>query len=63
MQQEKKDSVSVRCTLCGKKEDIDPVHKDYNKIRHNPKTVYICNHCNNKLRFDADESQKPKKPM
>lgn len=63
MEQEKKDTVVTRCALCGKKEEVEPVHKDYDKIRLNPKTVYICNYCSNKLRFDADEANKPKKPM
>ncbi|NPV89385.1 MAG: DUF2197 domain-containing protein [Firmicutes bacterium] len=53
----------TRCAFCGKKSEVDPVHKDYDKIRLNPKTIYICDYCNNKLRFDADESNKPRKPM
>jgi len=57
------DAVTARCAFCGKKEEVTPVHKDYNKLRLNPKTVYICTLCERKLRFDAEEFNKPKKPM
>ncbi|MGI6648574.1 MAG: DUF2197 domain-containing protein [Bacillota bacterium] len=61
--QEQEKFVQTRCAFCGRKEDIPAGHKDYEKIRLNVKVVYICNHCNNKARYDADESLKPKKPM
>lgn len=62
IQQEDK-FVQIRCSFCGRKEDVPAGHKDYEKIRLNQKIVYICHHCNNKARFDADESLKPKKPV
>lgn len=55
--------ITVRCAFCGKKESVAEDHKDYPKLLANPKTVYICDWCNNKVRYDAEENQKPKKPM
>jgi RNase P subunit RPR2 len=61
--QEEGKYVQTRCAFCGRKEDVPAGHKDYEKIRLHQKIVYICTHCNNKVRHDADESLKPKKPV
>jgi len=55
--------ITVRCSFCGRKEELAEDHKDYPKLQVNPKTIYICNICSNRARYDASETQKPKKPM
>ncbi|MCR4962496.1 MAG: DUF2197 domain-containing protein [Firmicutes bacterium] len=37
--------MKVRCAICGKEEEINKVHKDYNKLMENPQAVYICQAC------------------
>jgi len=55
--------LEVRCSLCGKKESITEVHKDFERITKNPKSVYFCQMCLSKLQYDALEYNKPKKPI
>ncbi len=55
--------MEVKCSLCGKKEVITEVHKDYERLSKNPKTVYFCQMCLARLQYDALEYNKPKKPI
>lgn len=61
--QEEKKVVQIRCAFCGQKVAIPAGHKDYEKIRLNQKIIYVCDMCNNRARYEADENLKPKKPM
>jgi uncharacterized protein YlaI len=54
--------MDVKCSLCGKTDEITKIHKDYIKIAR-MNTTYICEMCQNKVRFGAMEKNKPKKPM
>ncbi len=55
--------MDVRCSLCGRKEAISDVHKDYAKITKNPKAIYICDFCLYRVQNEANEYNKPKKPI
>jgi uncharacterized protein YlaI len=55
--------LEVRCSLCGRKEAISDVHKDYEKITKNPKSLYFCDLCLSKVQYEAGEYNKPKKPI
>ncbi|HHX94740.1 MAG TPA: DUF2197 domain-containing protein [Clostridia bacterium] len=54
--------MEVRCSLCGKIDEITKIHKDYMKIARS-NTTYVCEMCQNKVRFNAMDKNKPKKPM
>ncbi len=55
--------MEVHCSLCGRREAISDVHKDYEKITKNPKTIYICDLCLSKVQYEASEYNKPRKPI
>ncbi len=55
--------VVTRCALCGKKYEIGEDNPDYPKLIAKPSTTYICDMCKNKVRFESEDQQKPKKPM
>ncbi len=55
--------MEVRCSICGKKEELTKIHKDFQKLRKNPHAPYICNYCSNKVQYQAKEEQKPKRPL
>jgi len=55
--------LEVRCAICSKKEEITKIHKDFQRIRQEPKLVYICSQCSKKVKYQAREEQKPKKPL
>ena len=55
--------LEVKCALCGKKEIITEVHKDFERLTKKPKTIYFCEQCNAKLQYEAVEYNKPKKPI
>ena len=54
--------MEVRCSLCGKKNEINKMHKDYEKIARQ-KSTYVCEICENKLRYNAWERNNPPKPI
>lgn len=54
--------MEVKCSLCGKVEAINKVHKDYTKIARG-KSTYVCEKCENKVRYNAMDKNKPHKPM
>ena len=47
------DIMEVKCSICGKIEEINKVHKDYKKMLDKPSSVYICELCNMKLTVQA----------
>lgn len=55
--------MEVRCALCGKKEVLTDVHKDFERIEKNPQLTYFCDLCLSKLQYEAVEYNKPKKPI
>jgi len=54
--------LEVRCSLCGKIDVITKIHKDYFKIAREGGT-YVCEMCEKRVRYNALEYNKPKKPM
>lgn len=56
--------VEVRCALCGKKSELHAEDKDYKKVMESPKKItYICDMCNNRVRYESEDNIKPKKPI
>ncbi len=55
--------MQARCSICGEKYEITKIHKDYQKIVSNPDGNFICWNCEKRLRNQAKETQKPKKPI
>lgn len=55
--------MEVKCSICGKKEEITKIHKDYQKLAANPELHYVCWNCENRMRFQAQKMQKPRKLM
>lgn len=45
--------MEVRCKICGKKEEISKIHKDYAKIASKSSEVYICEACSRRLSLEA----------
>jgi len=56
-------TVEVRCSLCGRREEITKIHKDYQKLAANPQAPYICSRCSWKVQYEAVEEQKVPKPI
>lgn len=55
--------MEVRCTVCGKTYEITKLHKDYLRLAQNPQSPFICNNCVNVVRYQSQESSRPKKPI
>lgn len=56
--------IEVRCALCGKKSGLASEDKDYKRIIESPKKViWVCEMCNNRVRFESEDKMKPKKPI
>lgn len=60
-----KDPVTASCLMCGKSYDVTEDHKDYPKLSQSTASTpaFVCDNCAYKIRHEADEKQKPKKPM
>lgn len=59
------ESINARCLMCGKSYQLNEEYKDYKKLSEKkvPEVSFICEFCSNKVRFEADEQRKPKKPV
>ncbi|MDK2821072.1 MAG: hypothetical protein PWP31_1037 [Clostridia bacterium] len=55
--------MEVKCSICGRKEKITKVHKDYTKLARDTKAVFTCELCRSRLRYQALQSQKPERPI
>lgn len=56
--------IAARCLMCGKTYDVAEDHKDYSKLeKQQGQATFICDMCSYRVRHEADEEQKPKKPM
>ena len=55
--------MDVKCSMCGKIDGITKIHKDYQKLAKQPESVYVCELCKAKLKFQAVQSQKNPKPI
>jgi uncharacterized protein YlaI len=55
--------VQVKCSLCGKVDNITKIHKDYNQLAKNKDKAYFCEQCSFKVKFQAKEIQIPPKPI
>ncbi|NLP23270.1 MAG: DUF2197 domain-containing protein [Syntrophomonadaceae bacterium] len=61
----KPESIIARCLMCGKSYDLTSDHKDFAKLAasQSPEPTFVCDHCGYRVRHEADEQQKPKKPI
>ncbi|HOQ09829.1 MAG TPA: DUF2197 domain-containing protein [Syntrophomonadaceae bacterium] len=61
----KGESITARCLMCGKTYDVPSDHKEYPKLAASKSSApaFICDLCEYRVRHEADEQQKPKKPM
>ncbi len=50
--------MKVTCILCGKEEEINKLHKDFRKLKENPRAVYYCETCALKLSSHANRETK-----
>lgn len=59
------ESISARCLMCGKSYDVPSDHKDYPKLAASTSAApaFICDSCGYRIRHEADEKQKPQKPI
>lgn len=55
--------MEIKCSLCGRKEEISKVHKDYRKLARDKNAVYACEICRTRLHLQAIRSQKPERPI
>ncbi len=55
--------MEVKCSLCGCKEKITKVHKDYCRLARGENIVYVCEICRTRLHLQAVKSQKEEKPI
>lgn len=56
--------LSARCLMCGKTYELSQDHKDFKKMSENPATAtFICEFCSKRIRHEADEKNKERKPM
>ncbi len=55
--------MEVKCVMCGRKEEITKVHKDYRRLAREKNAVYTCETCRARLRYQAQQAQKTAKPL
>ncbi len=56
--------INARCLMCGKTYEVPGDHKDYKKLaEQKTDPTFICDQCNYRVRHEADEQKKPKKPI
>ncbi|MCR4400505.1 MAG: DUF2197 domain-containing protein [Syntrophomonadaceae bacterium] len=55
--------IEARCALCGKKYQVAEDHPTFKKLEHDPKAIWICDLCSNRVRYESEDKQKPHKPM
>jgi uncharacterized protein YlaI len=53
--------VEVTCIICGKKEELSKLHKEYESLREKQNAAYICEMCNHKLSSEASSKNEIKK--
>ncbi|MBQ6841934.1 MAG: DUF2197 domain-containing protein [Firmicutes bacterium] len=46
-------TVEAVCTICGKNNTLNKLHKDFRKVQANPGAVYVCEMCSNRLSAEA----------
>lgn len=60
--------IQARCLMCGKSYQLGESDKDFKKLNEKvgdsgQVASFICDFCSNRVRFEADEQRKDKKPM
>lgn len=45
----------VKCSLCGREEEITKIHKDYQRLASKPESPYICFKCNNYVKISTNK--------
>jgi len=53
----------VKCILCGQKQEISKIHKDYQRLASNPNGPYTCFKCNNNVKISASKEIKTNKKL
>ena len=51
--------MQVKCSLCGKVEEITKIHKDYAKLAKNQSAPYFCEYCSFRVKTQAKEASFP----
>jgi len=49
--------------FCGAEQEINKIHKDYQRLAKEPKGIFVCNTCSDKARSQALKTQKSAKPI
>lgn len=55
--------MQVKCSLCGKVDEISKIHKDYAKLAKNKEAPYFCELCIFRVKTQAKDTQAPPKPI
>ncbi|HHW61155.1 MAG TPA: DUF2197 domain-containing protein [Syntrophomonadaceae bacterium] len=55
--------IEARCLMCGKVYQIAQDRQEFRKLDKQNSTTFICHLCSNKVRYEAEERDKPKKPL
>ncbi len=56
--------MKVVCRICGREEELQKTHKDYQRIAADRSGVYICYRCSNMVHLQMKRMQKsPVKPL
>ncbi|HHW07975.1 MAG TPA: DUF2197 domain-containing protein [Clostridia bacterium] len=55
--------MKVRCSICGREQEISKIHKDYQRLARDPQAAFVCNLCTNRVQYQAREAQKPLRPV
>lgn len=55
--------MQVKCSLCGRIDDINKIHKDYAKLAKDQQAPYFCERCQSRVKYQAKENQSPPKPI
>ena len=57
-------AINARCLMCGKTYAVEEDHREYKKLAEKGKEpTFICDLCAKRVRHEADEERKPKKPI
>ena len=50
--------VQIRCSMCGKAVELNPMDKNYEAAKQGKTVFYICTTCSNKATSEARKKQK-----
>jgi len=58
-------AIMAKCMMCGKDYDVQEDHLEYNKLMEQKSEVatFICDLCNNKVRYESDDKKRNPKSI